>query len=281
MNTVKVLQPVIMIIVAISLTLSVDGAMCQVQQSSKRKAVTTIPKTWDDNALRTLEIPLANPIGSPEAVSADYYYKIPVRPIYKQYPIYAPGREPAGYMEHLKQLDPVILWDGVNRGPRLDTERDYVNAGETVFSAPVFITGEEGGVFTMTDIRNRAWWGQSKMPLTPEGVMPFMTYVIREKGKVELGSFACTMCHTRIMPDGKVVNGAQGNMPFGAAFAQSSSLPPPVYLSLYSVPWQHPDPAGRLTEMADSQLREVWKTIPPGSTLGIGLTFYILYKFQT
>jgi hypothetical protein len=41
----------------------------------------------DDQAMATLEVPLADPIGSPKHVSADYYYRIPVRPIYKQYPI--------------------------------------------------------------------------------------------------------------------------------------------------------------------------------------------------
>jgi hypothetical protein len=30
-----------------------------------------------------LEIPLADPVGSPKHVSADYYYRIPVAPIYK------------------------------------------------------------------------------------------------------------------------------------------------------------------------------------------------------
>ena len=68
-----------------------------------------VPKTWDDAAIAALEVPLADPIGSPKHVSSAYYYKIPVRQIYKQYPVYAPGREPAGYMEWLKKQEPVIL----------------------------------------------------------------------------------------------------------------------------------------------------------------------------
>src|SRR4029434_690522 len=62
----------------------------------------TIPKTWDDAAIATLEVPLANPVGSPKHVSADYYYRIPVAPIYKSYPVYTPGHEPPGYMDWLK-----------------------------------------------------------------------------------------------------------------------------------------------------------------------------------
>ena len=42
-----------------------------------------IPKTWDDQAMATLEVPLADASASPVPVSAYYYYRIPVRPIYK------------------------------------------------------------------------------------------------------------------------------------------------------------------------------------------------------
>ena len=55
------------------------------------------------------------------------------------------------------------------------------------------------------------------MPLTLEGTVPFYRYVVREKGKVELGSFSCGTCHTRILPDGTIVKGAQGNFPMGRA----------------------------------------------------------------
>jgi len=71
------------------------GPSARTQQSSP--PARNIPKTWDDEAIATLEIPLADPVGSPRHVSADYYYRIPVAPIYKSYPVYAPGHEPPGY----------------------------------------------------------------------------------------------------------------------------------------------------------------------------------------
>src|ERR1035441_10128842 len=67
-----------------------------------------IPRTWDDTAMSTLEIPLATPVGSPKHVSADYYYQFPVRPIYKSYPVYVAGHEPPGYIESLRKQEPVI-----------------------------------------------------------------------------------------------------------------------------------------------------------------------------
>jgi hypothetical protein len=78
-------------------------------QKSSSEFRPTIPRTWDDAAIATLEVPLADPVGSPKHVSAAYYYKMPVRPIYKEYPIYAPDDEPPGYMEWLKRQEPVIL----------------------------------------------------------------------------------------------------------------------------------------------------------------------------
>src|ERR1700694_5365267 len=50
-----------------------------------------IPKTWDEAAISTLEIPLANPAASPKHVSSDYYYTIPIRPIYKSYAFLPPA----------------------------------------------------------------------------------------------------------------------------------------------------------------------------------------------
>src|SRR5215831_4119590 len=71
------------------------GPRARTQQSST--PARNIPKTWDDEAIATLEIPLADPVGSPRHASADYYYRIPVAPIYKSYPVYVPGYEPTGF----------------------------------------------------------------------------------------------------------------------------------------------------------------------------------------
>src|SRR5215471_13187215 len=65
-----------------------------------------IPKTWANEALAVLEVPLANPRFSPVHIREAEYYQIPARTIYKSYLVYHPSREPAGYMEWLKQQDP-------------------------------------------------------------------------------------------------------------------------------------------------------------------------------
>src|SRR5215475_939329 len=90
-------------------------------QETDRAFTPAIPKTWDDQAMASLEIPPADPAMSRAHVSADYYYRIPVRPIYKSYPVYALGREPAGYREWLKQQEPEKVFDVST----LKTEEDW------------------------------------------------------------------------------------------------------------------------------------------------------------
>ena len=42
-----------------------------------------IPRVWQKAALEQLEVPVSHPEYSPKPVSEDYYYRIPVAPIYK------------------------------------------------------------------------------------------------------------------------------------------------------------------------------------------------------
>src|SRR5205809_423173 len=81
-----------------------------------------IPRTWDEQALAALEVPAPDPKFSPVAVPSEYYYRVPVRPIYKSYAVYGPGTEPPGYMDTLKRAEPVILWDDKGAKPRLESE---------------------------------------------------------------------------------------------------------------------------------------------------------------
>ena len=85
-----------------------------------------IPKTWDSVALASLEVPQPDPRYSPVPVPVEYYYRVPVRPVYKTYPVYAPGREPSGYFQWLQQQEPQVTFDPV----RLASEDDWIKAGE-------------------------------------------------------------------------------------------------------------------------------------------------------
>jgi hypothetical protein len=229
-----------------------------------------VPQMWDDTAMASVEVPLANPIGSPKHAKAEYYYRIPVRKIYKQYPVYAPGREPAGYMDWLKKQEPVVLWEDTGRKPILKTEADWIRAGEMVFSAPIFTDAGNDNVVKLADIRSKDWYEKGGVPITKDGIVPFVDYVIREKGKIELGSFSCAMCHTRVMPGGTTIKGAQGNFAFERAGKYSPVPLPPAPLlhlfiqALYGAPWLHPDPLSRENDMSPEEITELLQTIPAG-----------------
>jgi hypothetical protein len=196
--------------------LGIEGS--QAQPSSGQAFSPVIPKTWDDAAMATLEVPLANPIGSPKHVPASYYYKIPVLPIYKSYTVYAPGHEPPGYMDWLKQQEPPIVWGvdpktGVEHTPPLETKADWIRAGELVFDSPISFTGD------LPDTIRAALYRAAGRPVAAHGVNPFSLIVIRQKGRIEVGVGACAECHTRVMGDGTVVKGPQGNNPIDRAIA--------------------------------------------------------------
>lgn len=191
------------------------SALAQQSSTSARN----IPKTWDDEAIATLEIPLADPVGSPRHVSADYYYRIPVAPIYKSYPIYVPGYEPPGYVDWLKQQEPEILWDDSGQAPPLQTDQDWIKAGEIVFGAAVRF----GGAALLENVRNPSWYEETRTPHAEDGTLPIFRYVIAQKGVIEVGQFACAYCHSRLMSDGSVLNGAQGNFPLVASVRWDSA----------------------------------------------------------
>ena len=70
-------------------------------EAERQQPAVTIPRTWDDQAVRSLQVPLAVAEASPVHVSSNYYYGIPVRPIFKSYAVYHPSKEPPGYIDWL------------------------------------------------------------------------------------------------------------------------------------------------------------------------------------
>ena len=164
---------------------------------------------WGSLGLRLESVPNADPAASPKHVSSDYYYRIPVRPIYKGYPVYAYGHEPPGYLEWLKQQEPIIVWDEKGRAPTLQTDAGWIRAGEIVFDAPVG-TGANAAI---GEVQSKSWLAQTRAPVAADGTLPWFQYVVRRKGTVELQGGSCAFCHSPVMHDGRVLKGAQGNLP--------------------------------------------------------------------
>ena len=243
-------------------------------------AALTIPKTWDARELASLELPLVRADRSAQHATPDFYYRLAVRPIYKSYPIYAPGREPAGYMAWLAQQEPKIAFDAET----LNSDADWIAAGETVFDAPLGY----GVTFSLTALRDPAWYERNQIPVTRDGVMPFSRYVIRTPGIVEAGSGSCVMCHARVMPDGTLLKGAQGNFPADRIVAanlrrQAATTKDPAALldgvrlgqrTFFSMPWLTPDPIARVAAMSIDEIARAYEAVPAGASTRVNLSLF-------
>jgi len=224
---------------------------------------------WDDVAMPELELPLPRPQYSLRMISSEYYYRIPVRPVYKSYRVYARDREPAGYLDRIRQEAPAAVFDAAT----LHTEQDWIRAGELVFDAPIAMESP----ISVDNVRNPEFVKRTGVPVAPDGTIPALRYVVRKKGRAELGSFACGMCHTRVLPNGSIIKGAQGNFPgdrvvaFGvrqfAAKDPLAALETARYVarSLVQTPWAKPDSfAESWFNMPLDEHLAHYEAIPPG-----------------
>jgi len=239
----------------------------------QRAAKTPVPLTWDERALADLETPLAHAAASPRDISARDYYSLPVRTIYKDYPRYHPDKAPRGYLQSLRRRDPVVVWDDTHRPP-LDSDADWIRAGELVFNAPVLFFAEEED----DDEQARQFIAKTGDLFDRNGVSPYSTYVVRTRGVVEAGEGSCRECHSRLLPDGRVIRGAQGNRPigriafFGLAgdFAKAPDrdrFMADVRVGLrrqFAAPWLDPDPNAGLAALSAAELEAVYSTMPAG-----------------
>ena len=166
-----------------------------------RAAADTVPKVWDDGEAASFRLPLAALGTPPKLLSERDYYALPEVNV-KTYPVYTPDQEPKGYMDWLSQQEPQPLVDV----SKLKTKADWIAAGREVFygrELPRF-SGSEDNLKLIRDPRVLAAY---RVQTTAEGVLLGLRYVVRAKGKVELGTDTCAMCHVRILPDGKLIEG--------------------------------------------------------------------------
>jgi mono/diheme cytochrome c family protein len=170
----------------------------------------------------------------------------------------------------LASLEPEQVFDV----SKLITERDWIDAGAEVFRAPISFNG---ATVLPGDVLDPEWYERTGIGLTGEGVLPYLRWVIREKGKVELANQSCAMCHTRLMPDGSVIEGAQGNFPFETIIADAiryRDVPRPLVLRLFrlisAAPWNPPD---SFDKMSPEQLAAIREASPPGVMPRQGTSF--------
>lgn len=169
----------------------------------------TVPKIWDAQQLATWATPVAG-IGVPaHFYSEEEYYAAPVDNV-RTYPVYAPDREPKGYRDWMRKQG----YQRLIEPEKLNTERDWIEAGRRVFEGldfPVTRTDDERLIKFLSDAEAVKKGGDA---ITKDGVIPSIRWVVDKDGKLKVSLADCSGCHSRILPDGSLILGAQGNLTF-------------------------------------------------------------------
>ena len=230
-----------------------------------------VPKAWDDREIAGYRLPLAAIGKPPQLVSEREYYALPEVNL-KTYPVYTPDKEPAGYMDWLRTQEPRPLVDIAT----LRSDADWIAAGREVFygrELPRF-TGSEHNLQMIRDPRVLAAY---RLQTTRDGVLIGLRYVVREKGKVELGTDTCAMCHVQVRPDGTLIEGpANVQTPFGPLMGdltrRYARMSPEMLDERrrkhmredYRAPFLHPDPNLADADLPAGEVARLYESHPLG-----------------
>ena len=220
-----------------------------------------IPRTWDMEAIKKFHLPPPDSTVEVKYASEEYYNSLPDHVLYKTFPMYIREFEKPGYLDSLRNLKPEITFDVT----KLKTKEDWIKAGELVFNWPVAYSPVDGKVAQLkqSDFAN----GNGK--ITSKGIYPFSQYILNQEGKLVVGSLSCASCHTRVMDNGEVIPGAQGNVFNTLRFAnavRTQRIPFPVLQAgprnLSYAPWA---PGIKVAPQTPDEFASYIESIPPGS----------------
>jgi mono/diheme cytochrome c family protein len=243
----------------IALLLSATAALAQPVKA---------PRHWNDRELADWATPIAGLNVRPGHFSEREFYAATVDEYTRTYPVYFPGREPEGYWEMLrnKKPEPLIL-----PGPR--TASEWIAAGKIVFrelDVPLFRTYDPK---LIAIARSAEAWQKLGGHPQKDGTVLGARWIPTSKG-LALTVQECAGCHTRVMPDGTLLDGPQINDPGDGLIGQlinagiAASLPgdtPGMGLwRQFGVPWIPDDVHERLKSFNERDAGELFASIPPG-----------------
>jgi hypothetical protein len=227
------------------------------------------PRIWNDRDLAEWATPVAALKLRPGHLSEKEYYAIPNGDWVRTYPVYFPGREPEGYWKMLqsKQPEPLIA-------PGARTEVEWVEAGRRAFEemdVPGFRTNSPK---IIAKIRSAEEFTRLEGHAQKDGTVFGWRWVPTSKGLM-LSSSECSGCHTRIMPDGSRVYGAQGIDPGDDLFFEALQVANEVFLPgdsqalatwrQWAVPWIANDIHTGIKTMQWPEIVALSKSNPPGT----------------
>jgi hypothetical protein len=257
--------------------LSLSGSRAQTKRTHSQKKMEparriVAPKIWDAKALATWATPISGINATPNYYSEEEYYAAPVDNL-RTYPVYHPDYEPKGFQEWLKKqgAQPMI------EPEKLKTEKDWLEAGRRVFEEMDVAPVRTNDPRAFTYLQDREAIKRDGVKVTKEGVIPGIRWVVEETGEVKLALSECAACHTRVMDDGTVIRGAQGNVSLSTpiigilveGFAKFNeklgiSLNQSEY-NAYGTPWIQGDIHERFKKMSEEEIFTVDGPPLPGT----------------
>ena len=227
------------------------------------------PRFWNDRELAEWATPIAGLNVRPGHFSEREYYAAPAAEWVRTYPVYFPGREPAGYWEMLRARKPEPL---ITAGAR--TAAQWIDTGKRVFDemdVPVFRSTDPQMIAiarSADELMRRGARAQQ------DGRIFGLRWIPTSKG-LALGVADCSLCHTRAMPDGSLLNGAPYNLPFdgvlgelverGTASFFPGDSPATANWRQFTTPWIAHDIHDGLKSMTASEAGALFFSAPPGT----------------
>lgn len=237
-----------------------------------------VPKLWDSKALEGWATPVAGLGKPPSFVSEADYYAAPVDNL-RTDPVYHPDREPPGYREALRKRGPQPLIEP----EKLVTEADWIEAGRRVFEqldTAASRTDDPSAIAHFTSAKAVDKYRDAAHDVvSAEGILLDYRWVVDRDGKLKLSLSSCFGCHSRLMPDGRVLPGAPSNFDLSDAPAVEILLRPlrrspkftagENFYAEFGVPWLADDVHRPFRTMSDAEVarfsaQETGE--PPGTT---------------
>jgi hypothetical protein len=248
--------------------------------SAAGQQLLTVPRIWTDRALADWATPVAGLNVRPAHISEREYYATPVAEWVRTYPVYFPGREPAGYFERISQLKPEPLIT-----PRARTPSEWIAVGKQVFREMDVAAFRSYDPKLIALVRSAVEYSKVGAHPQKDGTIQGLRWVPTAKG-LALSITDCAGCHTRVMPDGSLLDGAPSNdggdgairqvVQTGvAAFSFGESAAVSTWRA-FSVPWIPNDIHNSIKAMNEADLGALFGAAPPGTSARFnGSPFYV------
>jgi len=230
---------------------------------------TAAPRIWNDRDLAEWATPVAALNVRPGHLSEKQFYSLPTADWLRTYPVYFPGREPAGYWQALQSKKPEQLIT-----PEARTESEWIAAGKRAFEeldVPSFRTRDPK---LIAKIRSAELFTKLGGHPQKDGTVMGWRWVPTAKG-LALTVEECSGCHTREMPDGSKLYGAQGNDAGDTLFAEVSNESNKIVLPgdspamatwrQFAVPWIPNDIHSQIQTMDEATIAKLFASNPAGT----------------